>query len=192
MSGNEAADYSRRDAALLLIGAVATAWTVLVFWQWGTEPAKSGFRSPPLIEAAMDGPLRQLPDDPGGEEVPNANRELQLAITASDPASVWRGSKVIEAGDPETVPESLPVVPGSFPTAAGDEAPGPPAVDQAERVTAVSTSDEGLLIQPLPENTSLIRPFSADGGEESEGVTNSGRAEVPSIFLRPPARRPDA
>lgn len=192
MSGNEAADYTRRDAALLLIGAVASAWTVLVCWQWGMEPAKSGFRSPPLIEAAMDGPLRRLPEDPGGETVPNANRELQMAITAPDPASVWQGSRVIGSGDPESVPETLPVVPGDFPAAAVDGSPVPPATDPAKQVAGVSPPDEGLLIQPLPGNTALIRPLPAGGGEEPEGATNSRQAEVPSIFLRPPARRPDA
>ena len=42
MSGNQAADNTKRDAALMLFGAVATAWTVLVLWQWGMTAAESG------------------------------------------------------------------------------------------------------------------------------------------------------
>ena len=169
MSGNEAADYTKRDAALMLFGAVATAWTVLVLWQWGMTAAEYGFRSPALIKAEANTPLRVLPDDPGGETVPNANREFQLAITARDPSSVWQNSRAIGSGP---TPQ---VVSGPLNQAAD-------AADETEGSAAVDTPAESSLIRPLPEEAAVE---SADGIDADPVV-------IPDAFLRPPQRRPGA
>ena len=168
MSGNEAADYTKRDAVLMLIGAVATAWTVLVLWQWGMTAVESGFRSPPLITAEANTPLRVLPDDPGGETVPNANREFQLAITAPEPSSVWQNSRAMVSGATSHVPRSL--------NGAVD------AAGATERTEAVASPAENGLIRPLPEQAAVQ---SADGGDAEQVV-------IPDAFLRPPERRPGA
>ena len=168
MSGNEAADYRKRDAALMLIGAVATAWTALVLWQWGMTAVESGFRSPPLIKTEANTPLRVLPDDPGGEKVPNANREFQLAITAPEPSSVWQNSRAIGSGHTPNVPRSLNGAVN--------------AADATERTEAVASPADGGLIQPLPDQAAVQ---SSDGGD-------SGQIAIPDAFLRPPERRPGA
>ena len=191
MSGNEAADYSKRDAALLLFGAVATVWAVLVLWQWGMTAAESGFRSPPLIRVGETGPLRQLPEDPGGEKVPNANREFQLAITAPDPASVWRNSRVIEqAGfspSPGSVPDggSPPRTAAALPTTGSE-------TDEAAQSAAAGSLDQGALISPPPEDSALIQPLPVQDAAQSGGGDSAVQDVIPDAFRQPPERRPGA
>ena len=204
MSGNEVADYSKRDAALLLVGAVATAWALLVLWQWGMPVADSGLRSPPVIKSDAAGVVRRLPEDPGGTKVPNANREFQLAITAPEPASVWQNSRVMAAVEPAVASEVVgPVADPS------NEAGIPVDVspEEAAEVQAADVEAPGALIQPLPAEDDVIAPLptqadslpsgqpvghpaSSAGQVVGHSAPSAGQVEVPDKFLYPPEPRP--
>ena len=113
--------------------------------------------------------MRVLPDDPGGEKVPNANREFQLAITAPEPSSVWQNSRAIGSGaTPQVVSKPL------------NETVN--AADATERSAAVDAPSESGLIRPLPQ----------EGTVQSAEGTDADQVVIPDAFLRPPERRPGA
>ncbi len=204
MSGKRAAQAASREAAVLAVGAAATLWSLATIWHWSVPDVGLGLRSVPVVETNRDGPVRVRPEDPGGAEVPNVNRELQLAITAPDPVSVWRDSRVIEP-EPEFLPPdparkaampdrplspevaSGPLVPVLPSTADGsaplsrEAAAGRPAPNATSSPKSlVAPEDSGGWIRPLPD---LAEPASAGG-------TASVQRLVPRLFLHPPVPRP--
>ena len=214
MSSNEASGRSRHDAVLLLLGAVATGWSAIMFLQWGLAAADTGFRTPPLIQAAADTPLRKYPDDPGGIRAPQEVPELQLAVARDDAASVWRHSRLQSAPAPDPgphpgvlpasgLPQSHPAAGGNLPRSArlpaGDESAavepvratraGPEADPGPGRpdplVDAAGADADGELIQPLPADGLLVLTPAGDGA-----VTD--RQSLPEFLQRPPDPRPGA
>ena len=205
MSGNEAARYTRRDAALLLVGALATTGALFLIWLWTVPAAETGFRALPLISAEAEGPLRLLPDDPGGAEAPTTEREFQLAITATDPRSVWSQSRAVEPSQdyPAAVPGAVSSQrvatphsePGGAPPDGGAEDRGdaefirPMSEEPLQRHVPVYPSAQSNSLEAGSESN-LIQPLPGELPMEEADSPDPGPAAISPVIRQPPASRP--
>lgn len=98
MSSDPAQD--RRGSAnarvlFLICGAVASAVSLLIAWQWGLTTVDHRSHGIPLI-AAADWPAKRLPEQPGGVGVPHVNLEF-YSILDGVPEDSWQEPKAAVA-----------------------------------------------------------------------------------------------
>jgi hypothetical protein len=175
--------------ALVVAAVVGTAGTLA--WRNGTGRFAGNSGAPPIIKAD-NAPLKVAPENPGGMEIPNQNRQIYERATPESQTRV-----VDQREQPIDVREaarSLPAAPPASNAAPASPAPAestPPAQDVAAsdpgRRPPRSNALAGALGEPRRVRTVSVRP---DGtlfdAPPAPALVNATPALVPAAGSLPP------
>lgn len=168
-------------AAALLVTAGAVAGGL--YWKKGT--AFGGSSGTPPVVVADRTPLKVAPENPGGVEVPNQNRQIYERGTQDGQSRVVDGREqpidVREAA--RSLPSSAPPVSGRQPVGSGSD---PMSGPRGDATSASRNAVASALGEPRRVRTVAVKP---DGTTYAPGTAASVADTIPSLVpgnLPPP------
>ena len=204
-----AARRSRRGlvAVVLSIVVLVGAGAGVLAWRGGGIKLSSSGGPPPVIKAD-DAPLKVAPENPGGIEIPNQDRQIyqrsapegraRVVDRQEQPIDVKEASRTLPPGPtptptPQQPPSAAGAVPGqatvTAPTAtAPSAASSPPSISPSSPVVRSGRSSvvQAALGEPRPVRTVVVRPDGTMLGGPSLAAADPAMGLVPSPGSLPP------
>lgn len=154
--------YARLAAAAAII-AFAGVGAVLL-WQKGDVPGLAT-DGPPRVIMADKSPIKEVPENPGGKQVPNQDKAVYDRVSGKGPEQLKQDSLIAKSEEPMNVAEkTLETDPSAAadtlaPGVAGDNA----AVDTEARLPASTSSDSSAAqsndaVAPRKVKTMIVLP----------------------------------
>jgi hypothetical protein len=156
------ADKKRSRKGLAAVGSVVAAAVLGVgaAYVYGGGSASGESGAPPLV-MATSAPIKVQPQNPGGVEIPNQNKQIYERASQSAPTKDTKDTKVVNREEQPVDVKQAVRMNGAMADATGATVSAPPAqaqqpagglsLGEPRRVRTIAIRPDGTLIQPQPE-----------------------------------------
>ncbi len=183
------ARYARVAAAAAIVAFAGLGAVML--WRSGDVPGVAGDGTPRVIMADKS-PIKEVPDQPGGKQVPNQDKAVYERVAGKSPEVVKQGSLIANAEEPVNVSEKTLGDDGAMPSDA--QAPGVADASDADARLPATPSQPGAdgdkskeSVSPRKVKTMIVLPNGTLVARETTAPAEPPKSSAADAVMTAPA-----